>query len=276
MHSMRNGLPNNLSTLTYALTLLALWLFMRRYQGFDGDAQLYAFQALSRIYHGLSADLYLQNNSQDRYTLFSPFYAWFISLISTRGCSSPADFIFHNLVCCRLLELSRGYYQPQRGLVGNRFFRRNKWRLRRQRCIPHFRTVLDCTPSGRGTDHYGSCCLCSRSETLGPVNCDRGSGGSSPDGAPGSSVVDLRMASYSHMPHHGKQRDSSYAHRRNIGDNSTCDCSMGRHGRRLARGCPGAIARFLFLQLWSLRGWGNQSATARLFGDFIAVASENP
>jgi hypothetical protein len=78
MHSTRNGLQNNLIALTLALMVLALWLLTRGYQGFAGDAQLYAFQALARIHPTLSMDLYLQNASQDGYTLFSSFYAWFI------------------------------------------------------------------------------------------------------------------------------------------------------------------------------------------------------
>jgi hypothetical protein len=75
---MRNDLQNKLIAVTLALVTLALWFLIRGYQGFVGDAQLYAFQALARIHPDLSADLYLQNASQDRYTLFSPFYAWFI------------------------------------------------------------------------------------------------------------------------------------------------------------------------------------------------------
>ena len=58
--------------------LAVLWLLMRGYQGFSGDAQIYAFQALARIHPALSSDLYLQNTSQDQYTVFSPFYATFI------------------------------------------------------------------------------------------------------------------------------------------------------------------------------------------------------
>jgi hypothetical protein len=80
MHSIRDRLQNTLVTLTLSLMLLSLWLLVRGYQGFEGDAQLYAFQALARIHAGLSTDLYFQNNSQDRYTLFSPFYAWFVGL----------------------------------------------------------------------------------------------------------------------------------------------------------------------------------------------------
>jgi hypothetical protein len=61
--------------------LAALWLLMRGYHGLTGDGQIYAFQALSRILPQLTTDLYLQNISQDQFTIFSPIYAWFIGLM---------------------------------------------------------------------------------------------------------------------------------------------------------------------------------------------------
>jgi hypothetical protein len=63
------------------MTLIVLWLLMHGYQGFAADAQIYAFQALARIHTALSTDLYLQYSSQDRFTIFSPFYAWFITWV---------------------------------------------------------------------------------------------------------------------------------------------------------------------------------------------------
>src|SRR5271168_2971062 len=81
MHSLRSTLQNNLVAVSFALMLVVLWILMHGYQGFAGDAQIYAFQALARIHPALSADLYLQNTSQDNYTVFSPFYAWFIGWI---------------------------------------------------------------------------------------------------------------------------------------------------------------------------------------------------
>jgi hypothetical protein len=81
MHSLRNALQNNRLGATLVLMLTVLWLLMQGYQGFAGDAQIYAFQALARIHPSLSTDLYLQNTSQDNYTVFSLFYAWFIGWI---------------------------------------------------------------------------------------------------------------------------------------------------------------------------------------------------
>jgi hypothetical protein len=70
-----------------ALTLLpiALWCLTHRYPGLVGDAGLYAVQALSRTDAGLARDVFLSNASQDRYTLFSPFYAFFIKILGMRA-----------------------------------------------------------------------------------------------------------------------------------------------------------------------------------------------
>src|SRR5579863_9647790 len=81
MHSMRRPPQTILVASSLALLLFVLWVLMRGYQGFAGDAQIYAFQALARIHPALSADLYLQNTSQDQYTVFSPFYAWVIGWV---------------------------------------------------------------------------------------------------------------------------------------------------------------------------------------------------
>jgi hypothetical protein len=51
----------------------------------SGDARLYAVQALARAHPNLFGDLYLQNSSQDSYTLFSDLYAPFITLIGLRN-----------------------------------------------------------------------------------------------------------------------------------------------------------------------------------------------
>jgi hypothetical protein len=63
------------TAIAMTLMLVALWLIMHRYPGIVNDAQIYAFQALARLRPALRSDLYLQNTSQDAYTVFSPFYA---------------------------------------------------------------------------------------------------------------------------------------------------------------------------------------------------------
>ncbi len=67
------------------LVLVALWAITHVYKGLTGDAELYAVQALAKIRPGLAADLYLQNVSQDRFTIFSPLYAWFIGLLGLQS-----------------------------------------------------------------------------------------------------------------------------------------------------------------------------------------------
>lgn len=66
-------------TISLTLMLVALWALTHRYQGFARDGELYAVQAMAKIHTNLNADLYLENNSQDRYTIFSRIYASFIN-----------------------------------------------------------------------------------------------------------------------------------------------------------------------------------------------------
>ena len=68
-----------LQALALTLGLIALWSAIHPYKGLKGDAELYAVQAMARIHPGLATDIFLQNGSQDKYTIFSPMYAWFIS-----------------------------------------------------------------------------------------------------------------------------------------------------------------------------------------------------
>ena len=60
---------------------MLLWSLRHHYLGLGGDARLYAVQALARVHPNLFKDLYLQNASQDSYTLFSSLYAPCIGLI---------------------------------------------------------------------------------------------------------------------------------------------------------------------------------------------------
>jgi hypothetical protein len=78
MHWSSHGFQSKIAAAALALTALTTWLILRGYHGLLGDAQLYAFQALARIQPQLASDLYLQNTSQDQFTIFSRVYAWFI------------------------------------------------------------------------------------------------------------------------------------------------------------------------------------------------------
>jgi hypothetical protein len=79
MHSSR--FQSKIATAALVLMPASIWLWLHGYHGLIGDAQIYAFQALARIHPHLLRDLYLQNTSQDQFTIFSPLYAWFIEFV---------------------------------------------------------------------------------------------------------------------------------------------------------------------------------------------------
>ncbi len=81
MQSSNVGLQSKFVQLSLALLSLMLWLALQGYHGITEDGQIYAFQAYARLHPQLAADLYLQNTSQDQFTLFSPLYGWFIGLL---------------------------------------------------------------------------------------------------------------------------------------------------------------------------------------------------
>jgi hypothetical protein len=94
MHSSSHGFQSKIATAALALMALATWLILRGYHGLLGDAQLYAFQALARIHPHLASDLYLQNTSQDQFTIFSPVYAWFIESLGLEHAARALTLVF--------------------------------------------------------------------------------------------------------------------------------------------------------------------------------------
>ena len=94
MHSSIQGFQTKISALTLALLLAGLWLLFRGYHGIIDDGQIYAFQAIARIHPHLASDLYLQNISQDRFTAFSPFYAWFIEVFGLEHAARLLTLLF--------------------------------------------------------------------------------------------------------------------------------------------------------------------------------------
>ena len=76
------------------LTLVALWTVTHRYKSVSGDAELYAVQAVARIHLNLAGDIFLQNGGQDKYTIFSPFYAWWISVLGMRNAALSLAIVF--------------------------------------------------------------------------------------------------------------------------------------------------------------------------------------
>jgi hypothetical protein len=91
MHSSNLGFQAKFATLSLVLMLVTLWLALHGYHGLTGDGQIYAFQAFARLHPQLTADLYLQNTSQDQFTLFSPLYAWCVGLL---GLENAARLLF--------------------------------------------------------------------------------------------------------------------------------------------------------------------------------------
>jgi hypothetical protein len=94
MHSTIHGFHSKLSTVAVTLLLVTLWLLLRGYHGIVGDGQIYALQALAKIQPQLAVDLYLQNTSQDQFTIFSPFYAWFIERLGLEHAARLLTMIF--------------------------------------------------------------------------------------------------------------------------------------------------------------------------------------
>src|SRR5258708_27738720 len=94
MHSSNPGFQSKIATLSLVLMLATLWLLMHGYQGLTGDGQIYAFQALARLHPQLTTDLYLQNTSQDRFTIFSPLYAWVIGVYGLENAARLLTVLF--------------------------------------------------------------------------------------------------------------------------------------------------------------------------------------
>ena len=94
MHSSNLGFQSKFASLSLALMLVTLWLVLHGYHGLTGDGQIYAFQAFARLHSQLTADLYLQNTSQDQFTLFSPLYAWCIGLLGLENAARLLTLLF--------------------------------------------------------------------------------------------------------------------------------------------------------------------------------------
>jgi hypothetical protein len=94
MHSSSPAIQAKIKAAALALMLVTLWLLLHGYHGLTGDGQIYAFQALARIHPQLGTDLYLQNTSQDQFTVFSPLYAWVIGILGLESAARLLIVIF--------------------------------------------------------------------------------------------------------------------------------------------------------------------------------------
>ena len=86
---------------------MLLWSLRHHYLGLGGDARLYAVQALARAHPNLFKDLYLQNASQDSYTIFSSLYAPCIGLIGLRNAALTLTLVFKILFFAASWVLAR-------------------------------------------------------------------------------------------------------------------------------------------------------------------------
>jgi hypothetical protein len=94
MHSSSHGFQSKIAGAAFFLLAVTVWLLLHGYHGLLSDAHLYAFQALAKIHPALAHDLYLQNSSQDQFTLFSPAYAWFIQLFGLEQAARLLTLVF--------------------------------------------------------------------------------------------------------------------------------------------------------------------------------------
>ena len=69
-------------SLALACLAVVVWILCHPYRGIVHDNRIYALLALNfNDARGMGEDLFLKHGSQDSFTLFSPFYAWWISLL---------------------------------------------------------------------------------------------------------------------------------------------------------------------------------------------------
>ena len=113
MHSSSHELHSKISAFTLVLMLLVLWLLLRGYHGLIGDAKIYAFQALARLHPQLASDLYLQNTSQDQFTIFSPFYARVIEIFGLEHAARLLTLIFSFWFLAAAWSASRALSDPK-------------------------------------------------------------------------------------------------------------------------------------------------------------------
>jgi hypothetical protein len=94
--------------ITLTLMLALLWCLTHRYLGLGGDAKLYAVQALAKIHPELTRDLFLRNVGQDRFTIFSPLYAWCIGWFGLHNAEMTLTIVFKVWLLAAAWSLAKG------------------------------------------------------------------------------------------------------------------------------------------------------------------------
>jgi hypothetical protein len=118
MHARRFELQTYLGWLALALMITIIWLLVQGYHGLVGDAQIYAFQAWAKIHPSLSTDLYLENDSQDNYSIFSPFYALIISWFGIEGAARWLTLLFTLWLLCAAARLAATFTSGRMAWLG--------------------------------------------------------------------------------------------------------------------------------------------------------------
>lgn len=77
----RSAAQQGFAALALTLLMVCIWSMTHRYRELSADAELYAVQALAKLRPALATDVYLQNASQDRYTVFSWFYSKLMAVL---------------------------------------------------------------------------------------------------------------------------------------------------------------------------------------------------
>jgi hypothetical protein len=107
--SIRRYFRPTMAAFASILTLVALWSLTHSYLGLIGDAELYAVQAMTRIHPGLTEDVFLRHGSQDRFTLFSPLYAWCIRFLGLPAAALTLCILFKVWLFAACWALARAW-----------------------------------------------------------------------------------------------------------------------------------------------------------------------
>ena len=92
------------------LTIFILWAVFYPYHGLIHDSRLYTLLALNNLHPDLYGnDIFLRFGSQDKYTLFSPLYGFFIKLLGIEPAAALLTFISHISLFSAIWLLARQF-----------------------------------------------------------------------------------------------------------------------------------------------------------------------
>ena len=100
------------STAALTLGLFVIWALTHEYRGPVLDGQIYAVQALAKLRPSLNSDLFLQNTTQDHFTIFPRIYAWFIALIGLNQAALVLTALFNIWFLYAAWKLTAHLFDP--------------------------------------------------------------------------------------------------------------------------------------------------------------------